>query len=148
PGLRVHDYEILIKALGPRDHSTERVQRHAAAIKNDIVVSADLIDVNERHAVFHYLVFKHAQLHRPLSHRIRRGGDVQQQVGPALHQRLNRVGPVKPLRPEIAVVPYVLAYADAQAIAPEVEHADGEGRLKVAGFIKHVVSGEQGLVLN
>ena len=64
---------------------------------------------------------------------------------PARDQRLDRVGAVEPVRPEVGVVPDVLADRDAQAPAAKVDRRDLGRRLEVAPFVEDVVGGQQRL---
>jgi len=81
-----------------------------------------------------------------LAHLIGGGGDVDQKSGSALHQYGEGINIIQFLAPDLLLAPGVLTDGDAQVPAFEGHHADVRGRLKVPGFIKHVVGGQQGFV--
>ena len=56
------------------------------------------------------------------------------------------IAAIQPFRPEILVVPDVLANRDAQLVSVELERRDVFGRFKIAVFVKNVVSRQQAFV--
>ena len=56
------------------------------------------------------------------------------------------IAPVKPFRPEILVVPDVLANRDAEFVSVELKRRDGLGRLKITVLVENVVGRQQAFV--
>ena len=65
---------------------------------------------------------------------------------PCAMSSLIGVAAVKPFRPEILVIPDVLANRDAELAVVELERRDGFGWLKIAVFVKNVVGRQQAFV--
>ncbi len=63
------------------------------------------------------------------------------------HQLFHGIDRVEPARPEVLVVPGVLADGDGQANAVEFDHFLRAGGRKVALLVEDVVKGQQALVL-
>ena len=65
---------------------------------------------------------------------------------PDSRQHLDGILMIAAALPEIAVVPDVLADADAQPPAVQLQDLRSAGRLEIAVFVENVVGGQQGLV--
>ena len=77
--------------------------------------------------------------------RRRREIDVQRRV--LAHQLFHGIDGVEAARPEVLVVPGVLADGDGEANAVELDHLLRAGRRKVALLVEDVVKGQEALVL-
>jgi hypothetical protein len=137
---------FLGKSFSERDDFAARIQRDAVAGENQFVVRADEIDLRQRHA----LVARHALGHRQprafLAVVPRRRGKVEDDFRALRDEFLDGVAAAKPFRPEILVVPDVLAKGDAEFAAIELEGRGAFGRFKITVFVKNVVSRKQALV--
>src|SRR5262245_55489531 len=92
-----------------------------------------------RHAAEHGFAF------RVLAGRERRRGQIEDRVSARAHQLDNRIVVIAAALPEIAIVPDVLADADAEPPTAELEHLRTMERLEVAVLVEHVVRGEERL---
>ncbi len=73
----------------------------------------------------------------------RRRGNVQDHFRALRNQFLDRVAAIQPLRPEILVVPDVLANRDAEFYTVENERRDCLCRFEIAVFVKDIVGRQQ-----
>ena len=104
------------------------VHREAAAVEDELVVSADLVHVHDRDVVTLRRAGEDLAPELPLAHVIRRGVDAEQDFGPGLGQFLDRIAEVQPAFPELLVVPGVLADRERRRTFPNRIQ-----RLSVAG---------------
>ena len=113
------------------------------AIEDQFIIRADEVDLGERD----FLVARHAPQHlQPralLAVTPGRRGKVQDDFRALGDEFPDRVAPVDPVRPEILVVPDVLADGDAKPVAVERERRDVFGRLEIAVLVKHIVGRQQ-----
>src|SRR5205085_3285445 len=94
------------------------VEDDGAAVEDELVVAADEVEVRDRHAAVLREAREHPPPHTRLALGERRGGDVQEQGGPAADRLLARVLAVDAAAaPEVLVVPEVLADREAEALA-------------------------------
>src|SRR5690606_8384009 len=114
-------------------------------IEDELVVAADLVHVEEAAAVRHRLLRDHPPPQVGLVGREGTGRDVDEQVDVLIGQLLDRIAVVEPARPEVAVVPDVLADRHAEPRALEDDRLDGGGRLEVAVLVEDVVGRQQRL---
>src|SRR6202008_1522138 len=102
--------------------------------KDEAVVAADLVDVNDRDVVFARDGLQHVVPQRTLVERVGGGGDIQQQ-GTSLPDDLgDRIAVVESLRPEALIVPTILADRDPQVFGLEWEYELVVRGLEVAGL--------------
>ena len=80
-----------------------------------------------------------------LAGRERRRRQVDDRLGAGADQLLDRIVVVAAALPEVAIVPDVLADADAEPRAAEVEHLRAVERLEVAVLVEDVVGRQQRL---
>ena len=76
-----------------------------------------------------------------------RRGEVDEHCGLLAHQLFNRIDRVQAARPEVLVIPGVLADGDGQPEAVQLDHLLRLRRGKVALFVEDIVEGQQALVL-
>ena len=76
----------------------------------------------------------------------RRGREVDDRLRAFAGQHLDRVVVVAAALPEVAVVPDVLADADAELPAVEFEHSGLGGGLEIPVLVENVVGGQEGFV--
>ena len=117
----------------------------AAAVEDQVVVAADLVDVDDVDAVAAGEHAEHLLAHRLLAGRERRGRQVEEDGGAQALDRVDRIGEVARPLPEVAVVPDVLADADGGAPAGDVERLETGARLEVAVLVEDVVGRQQAL---
>ena len=111
----IDQIDVLLGAA--RDHAAAGVERQARAVEHQIVLSAHLVHEHQRPLP--------AATRSPpacagaggASDRVRRGGDVDDHLGARAHQRLDRIAAVEAVRPEIGVVPDVLADRKPEHVA-------------------------------
>ena len=112
-------------------------------VKNQFVIRADGVDLGQRN----FLVTRHAAQHFEASFFFagvpRRGGQIKNQLRALRDEFAHRIAPVNPFRPEIFVVPDVLANGDADFPTLKNKRFNLRRRFKIAVFVKHVVSGQQ-----
>jgi hypothetical protein len=111
--------------LGPaRDHVARAVEGEAAAVEDEIVLSPDLIHEGEGSRPPARGRAQHARPQVALLDRVGGGGHVDDELGPRRDERLHGVAAIEAARPEVSVVPDVLADRDAEAPAAERHDAD------------------------
>jgi len=144
---RVEKEEILLERAGLGNERAVRAERRAAAVEHEIVVSTDLVDVDERDTMSGHLPAKQFDSKILLSHDEGRGGDVDQQFGAGLYEGLDRVGTVDAPPTELFIVPEVLADREANGDLPPTQRQTCDGdfisRLEVTEFVEDIVGREQ-----
>src|SRR5208283_707080 len=103
-----------------------RIQSDTVAVKNQFVVRADEVDLRERHLFVARDALQHVQPGAFLAVLPRRRGNVKDDFRPLSDQFRDGVPAVQPVRPEILVIPDVLANGDSQFPA---WNANGSTRL-------------------
>ena len=147
PRCRIKKDEIFFKSFGLRRHLAVGRQRNAPSIENQAVVASHLIHVNHRPLVCHRNRAQHLETKRPLVQCVGRSGQIQQYRTSLPHNFAHRVAVVKLFGPKILVVPDVFADRDAQLFSVQAKHVLPVRRLKVARFIKNVVSRQKHFAL-
>ena len=128
-----------------RDHLAGGVERQAGPVEHQIVLSADLVDEQQRAAPSPRGGRQHARAQMALFDGEGRGREVEDDLRAGAHQGLDRIGAVEPRRPEIGVVPDVLADGDPQGSPAERDGRDLGGRIEVAPLVEHVVRRQERL---
>ena len=77
-----------------------------------------------------------------------RGGDVQDERGPLLHQLFDGIDVIEPILPEAFVVPRIFANRERGRLPIDVAKALPRGGREVALLVEHVVVGQQHLRLH
>ena len=90
------------------------VEGAAPAVEDEVVVAAELVDVGDRHAVLARHAAEHLFAPPVLAGRERRRRQLTIDVGAGADQFLDRIVVVAAALPEVAIVPDVLADADAE----------------------------------
>ena len=116
------------------------------SVEDQLVVAADLIDIEEVAAVLHRLLPDHLTAEVGLPDGERTCGDVDEQARVLRRELADRVAIVQPFRPEILVVPDILADGDPHSRVVHDERLDVVGRFEVAILVEHVVAGEERFV--
>ena len=124
-----------------------RVQSHGLSVKDELVVAANLVHVNEGLAVILDVIVEEVVADLFLAHLEGRGRNVEHQGGPLLGQLFYGVGGVQAAAPEVRVAPGVLADGNPQHFVLEGHGVHFPGRVEVPGFVEDVVRGQQGFVL-
>ena len=136
---------MLRKSFSERDHFPARVQRDAVAVKNQFIVRADGVDLSQRDFFVPGNAPEHFQPHPFLAVVPWRRGKVQNQFRPLRNQFLDRIAAIPPFRPEILVVPNVLANSDADFLSFEIKRRNRFRRFKITDFVENVVGRQQAL---
>ena len=137
----------LLEERGARQHLAAGRHQHGAAVEEQRVVAADLVDVGDGHAVTAGRGGQHPLPQRRLAQRVGRGREVGHQPRPRGHQLAHRIAVVPRPLPEALVVPDVLADREPQRRL-QARHGGGGGAAggeEVAGLVEDVVGGEQRL---
>ena len=96
-----------------------RREGDARSIKNQAVVAADLIHVDDGHPA----IFRHGAQHvvtQPaLPQRVRRGRNIQDQRASLAHEFGHRIPVIEALGPETLVVPAILTDCDSKCVGAE-----------------------------
>ena len=128
----VKEDEILFERQGLCSHMPVGRNRHARAVENQVVVAADLIDIDNWTPLFLGDGAQHLKAQISLVDGIGRGGKIQQDAGSLLAEFHHRVTLIQACGPEIRVIPHVLANRDAKVFILEAVDHLLLGRLKVA----------------
>src|SRR6266851_5400271 len=147
PRGRIKQDQILPERQGLRGYAPIGGYRHARAVKNQIVVAAKLIDVHHGELLLHGDSPQHLNAQVSLVNRVRRSGNIQQDAGSLLAQFHHRVALVQARRPEVRIVPHILANGDAQGLVLEAVNYLLIGRLKVPRLVEYIVGRQQHLAL-
>ena len=121
------------------------VECQAAAVEDQVVVAAELIDVHDRHVMLPRHAAEHLFAAPVFADRERRCRQIDDRVGARADQLFDRIVVVAAALPEVAIVPDVLADADAEPASAELEDLRAVVRLEVAVLVEHVVGGQQRL---
>ena len=143
PAVEIADDDVGVERSSARDRRAGRVERAAAPVEYEIVVAAELIHVDHGHAVLARHVAEHLFTPLVLAGGERRRRQVDDGGRAGADELLDRIVVIAAALPVIAIVPDVLADADAQPPAADVEHLGAVKRLEVAVFVEDVVGGEQ-----
>ena len=119
PRVEVDEHDGALVLGAARDDLAAASSARAGAVEDQIVLPAHLIDEHQRPRPAPRRGGQHARAQVALLHGVGRGRDVDDDLGAGGDQRLDRIGAVEALRPEIGVVPDVLADRDAEAPAAE-----------------------------
>ena len=110
--------EVLVEVGAAQHLRAVRRDADRVAVEHQLVVAADLIQIEEVPAVLHRLLSNQLPPDRRLLQRERAGGDVHEQVGSLVRQLAHRIAVVQAPRPEALVVPDVLADRHADPRRP------------------------------
>ena len=122
-----------------------KAERAAAAVENEVVVPAELIDVDDRHAVLGGHAREHLFAFRVLADRKRRRGKVDDRFGANSNELLDRIVVVPTPLPEVAIVPHVFTDADAEPSSGNFQRLRAVERLEVPILVEDVVGREKRL---
>ena len=117
------------------------------AIEDEAVVAADLVADEDRQMMAFGDGREHALAGEDLAVPEGRRGDIEQQRRLLLHQVFDGVDGVETLRPEVLIVPGVLADRYGEAFSFEVDDLLAGGWGEIALLIEYVVKGQQHLML-
>ena len=120
-GSKVRHQNIFGKAFSQRDRFAAAIQRDAVAVENQFIIRADQIDLCQRHALVARDALQHGQPGLFLAVMPRRRGNVEDDFRALPDEFLDRVAAIKPFRPEILVIPDVLANREAEFAAIELK---------------------------
>ena len=96
--------------------------------------------------MFAHVAQEHLTTQISLIHLIGRCGDIDQKVGAPLDLVADRIGVIQRFRPEILVVPAVLADGNSEVAPAEGDKHCFTRPLEVAVLVEHIVGGQQSLV--
>ena len=139
----VEEHQVLFEGLRQRGDAPVRHERDARAVKYEAVVAAHLIHVGDGNLLLHGDSAQHVAAQFPFVQRVGRRRKIQNDVASLRHEFRHRIAVVQPLRPEILVVPGVLADGYAEFRQIQRENVLRVGGLEVARLVEHIVGGEQ-----
>ena len=143
----IDDHERLFEVVGAQEQVAAGVEPQRVAVEDQLVVAADLIEVEKRHAMACRVLADHVAPDGRLAHLEGTRRDVHEQVHALGRQVGDRIPGIEPPRPEGRVVPCLLAHREAQAMALEHQRSDVLSGLEVAVFVEDVVRGQQRLAV-
>ena len=146
-GEGIENDQVFLKRGGLRNQLSARIQGQRGAVEDEAVVAAHLVGHEHRHAVAAGNGGQHLAADGALGVPEGRGGEVDVHGGMLAHQLFHGIDGVEAARPEVLVVPGVLADGDGQAHAVQFDHLLGAGGRKVALLVEDIVEGQQALVL-
>jgi hypothetical protein len=120
--------------------------RGAAPVEHQVVVAADLVDVNHRELVLPGEFGQHPLAQALLADRKRRGRHVDEQVGAGPPRLFDRIAVVAAALPEVAIVPDVLADADGDRVPANLDDVTALTGFEVAVFVEDVVGRQERFV--
>ena len=136
----VDDHEVLDELLAAVEEVALGVEHQRAAVEDQLVLAADLVDVDERRVAVGRPGGEHPLAVGGLAAVVRRGVDVDGELGPAVGLHGERtVG-----------APDVLADADADVDAADhvqLQRVGLAARREVAGLVEHGVVRQQALAV-
>ena len=139
--------QILCKRCGLGDQLTARIECQRGAVEDQAVVAAHLIGEQQGNAVAEGDGREHLAAHGALAVPEGRRREVDVEARLLAHQLFNRIDGVEAARPEVLVVPCILADGNGQPQAVQLDHFLRLRRGKVALLVKDVVEGQEALVL-
>ena len=143
--VEIDDDDRLAESRRPRHDAAIRIEDHAAAVEDQVVVAADLVHVGDVHPMAAGEHAEHLLAHRLLAGRERRRRQVDEDAGAEALDGVDRIGQVARPLPEVAVVPDVLTNADRGAHPRHLERLEAGARLEVAILVEDVVGRQQAL---
>ncbi len=93
--LRIHQYQRILKTRRPHHHATRRIEHHALAIKDQLVIPSHLISVEEPTAVAAGNTGEELEPVLLLAHMIWRCGEVHHHLSTGLYQLCHGVPLIK-----------------------------------------------------
>ena len=117
----IADHHVGVERAAARERRAVGAEHAAAAVEDEIVVAAELVHVGDRQAVLQRHAAQHLFAPPVLAGRERRRRHVEDDGGAGGGELVDRIVMVAAPLPEIAIVPDVLADADADAGAGDVE---------------------------
>ncbi len=142
-GAGVEENEIFFERFGAGDDFAVRGHGEACAIEDELIVSADHVDVDEREAealgggaedVFAFVT---------LADIPRRGVDGNDDLRAFVHEFFDWVALIAAVLPELLIVPAVFADGEGDFGAGQFEDFLRCARKEIAGFVEDVVVREQ-----
>ena len=139
PHVEVHDHDVLHELGGARQHRARRVHDERGTVEDQLVLSPDLVDVDERARGVGRARAEHALALLEPARVVRGGVEVDDELGPARGLRGSR--PVR--APDVLADRHAHPYA-----ADDEEHRVALAGGEVALLVEHGVVGQQPLVVH
>ena len=117
--VEIDDDEVLVEIAGAHEQGAVGIEPGRMAVEDQLVVAADLIQIEKWAAVLDCLLPNHLAPEARLAHRERARRDVDEDAGAGRGELGDRIAGVEPLRPESRVVPDLLADGHAEPDALE-----------------------------
>ena len=143
---RVVKNDVFLEVDRPGDLLASGIVNGAGTVKEDMVVTAHLIDENHRDVMFGSQTGEHAVAKGSLVFVKGRRGDVHQQIGTVGGQLVHRVVGVHPTLENIFVVPGIFTDGQSDAQTLVCKGPAALAGLEMAPFIKDVIGRQQLLV--
>src|SRR5208282_2576646 len=116
---RIEEDQIFLKSERLRRDFSLRRQGHARAVKNQAIVAAHLVDVNDGPVMVSSNGLKHFQPKSPLVDGVGRSRNIQKHGNSLPDEFSYGIAVIPALGPEVFVVPDVLANRNAQLLFSE-----------------------------
>ncbi len=143
----IEEHQVFFKRARLRGNFAFSGESHAGAIKDQAVIAADLIHVNDGTAMVDSDGAQHLKPQASFVDGVRRGGDIQKNGSSLRDDFGDGVAIIAAIGPEILIVPDVFANGDAQLLVSEPIDGLSISRLKIADFIENVVGGQKHFAL-
>src|SRR6516225_7077708 len=139
PGDGIKEDEVFFEGFGLCGDSALGRESHAGTVEYQGVVSADLIYIHNGTFVMARDGSQHADAQVALVDGAGGGGDVEKNAGTLGGEFKNGIASVHGRRPEVLVVPGVLANGDTELLVVEGINVLAISRLEIAGLVEDVV---------
>ena len=146
-GVHVADEKVLLEVAPAHHQVALAVEPERVPVEHQLVVAPDLVHVEQGSPVLRRFLSNHVAADRGLADREGTRRDIEQDRGAAVGELAHRVAGIEALRPEVAIVPDLLAHGQPEAHAFEVEWLDAAAGLEVAVLVEDVVGRQQRLVV-
>ncbi|HEX3990417.1 MAG TPA: hypothetical protein VHX39_04510 [Acetobacteraceae bacterium] len=146
-GYGIDNHQVFDERRCRGDNVSLGIHGETGSIENDLIVTTHLIDHDRRHFMAAHDSAKHFRAQFPLAQMEGRGVYTDEHIRPGLHQLIDGVAPIKPVRPELLVVPGVFTDGERDVISAHFPDQLRIGGDEISHFIEHVISGKEDLGL-
>ena len=140
----IADHDVAVERAAARDDGAVGAEHAASPVEDEIVIAAELVHVRDRQTMFQRHAAEHLLAPAMFAGGERRCRHVQDHADAGGRELIDRIVMVAAPLPEVAIVPDVLADADPDPRAGDVEELRAVVRLEVAVLVEDVVGGQQG----
>ncbi len=143
-GVGIDDDEILLEALRAQDEPSLRIDRETVAVEDQFVVAPHGRAVQKGPLQFLGVRLEHFLSEPDFPRFVRGRGHIDQDFGALLDQRADRVDIVARRRPEMPVVPGILANRDSEPLPFKANRLVLRLGFEISVLVENIVGREQG----